>query len=251
MRFTLLPILDRMIALYEQPIGEARFQSYLKLLQGNTKSDLALPIGGFNPMAKPHVLEQLQALKALDIEAVMAKTISALPQHSLFSPLEPVLHISFCLADDWKGGWTNRYTTDYAAKFSLNPLISRGFCSVLFWTSEAIDVGLVASRTLEYAARYAYWQQYHRPKTLGEHIRQETAVSAFNKKSVDISEKDRLLIEAYYQEHKESQDESRIFNFLYGDDACANLAHPAYGIPGSFTGFKWAVTLAKKHTHEA
>ena len=57
MSFELLPIIDKMLDFYQNPRNSDRFQVYLKMLQGDTKGDLVLPIGGFNPMAKEHILD--------------------------------------------------------------------------------------------------------------------------------------------------------------------------------------------------
>ena len=75
MSFELLPIIDKMLDFYQNPRNSDRFQVYLKMLQGDTKGDLVLPIGGFNPMAKEHILEKLEELKALNTEGVMQKVI--------------------------------------------------------------------------------------------------------------------------------------------------------------------------------
>ncbi len=65
MIFQLLPVLDTMLSFYEKPLNSTRFQAYLQLLQGDTKSDLVFPIGGFNPMAKTHILLIINYLKKL------------------------------------------------------------------------------------------------------------------------------------------------------------------------------------------
>lgn len=68
MLFKSLPTINLMIDLYEKPIGSQRSNNYLNRLQGSKKDDLVLPIGGFNLMAKVHVLEKLKELKKLDAE---------------------------------------------------------------------------------------------------------------------------------------------------------------------------------------
>ncbi len=76
MNFELLPILNLMLNFYEKPRDFDRFQTYLALLQGDTKGDLVLPISGFNPMAKAHVLDKLREFKALDAEKIMSETLA-------------------------------------------------------------------------------------------------------------------------------------------------------------------------------
>jgi hypothetical protein len=61
--------------LYRQPISPARFQAYLKLLQGEKKGDMRLPIVGYNPMAKGHVLEKIKQLQELEAEKQMVEAL--------------------------------------------------------------------------------------------------------------------------------------------------------------------------------
>ena len=124
MSFELLPIIDRMLDFYQKPRDAAIFQLYLNMLlprdsygKGDTKGDLVLPIGGYNPMGKEHVSEQLTALKALDTEGVMQNVISQVNKKD--DKTQPHFKIALCLSDDLKGGWTNRFTTDYDSKFKL------------------------------------------------------------------------------------------------------------------------------------
>jgi len=68
--FRLKPILGEMKELYQGPVSPDRFKNYLSKLQGSTDQDLALPIAGFNPMAKGHVLEKIEELEALGAEDI-------------------------------------------------------------------------------------------------------------------------------------------------------------------------------------
>ena len=136
MTFELLPIIDKMLELYQKSRNFDRFQDYLNLLQGETKGDLAIPISGFNPMAKEHVLDKLMELKDLCAEQIIAETILELNKTIIKEGSSDIFKISLTLADDLKGAWTNRFTTDYDSKFKLNALMNRHFCTPVFWTSE-------------------------------------------------------------------------------------------------------------------
>jgi hypothetical protein len=76
MKFQLIPIIDRMLQLYAEPPSPIRFQKYLGMLQGDTKGDLALPIGGNNPMAKQHVSDKLNELKELGAEEIIKNALA-------------------------------------------------------------------------------------------------------------------------------------------------------------------------------
>ncbi|MDQ3110027.1 MAG: hypothetical protein M3R17_09045 [Bacteroidota bacterium] len=84
--------------------------------------------------------------------------------------------VAINVSDDLKGGWTNRFTSDYDSKFRINALVKRKFCTPLFWASEAYSEELIRRRTLHYCYRSIYWLQNPKPETLQEHIEMEKFV---------------------------------------------------------------------------
>lgn len=237
MPFSVLPVIDVMLDLYSKPRGYERFREYLQLLQGDTRGDMVLPIGSYNPMAKEHVAERLQELKQLDAEAIMADVVSSF---SLAGETKEDFKLVLNLADDLKGGWTNRFSTDYQTKFQAQALAKRGFCVPVFWTSEEYTAELVAQRTKEYVARTIWLQQNGKPLTLAEHIAQERFVAKHVPPTDSIP--DPMLV-SFYEQHKLSSEYSLIFNFMYGDDASLQLGYPVYGIAQPYAGFAFAAAV--------
>jgi len=105
-KFKLRPILSEIKELYQQPISDGRFAEYLKKLQGDSKEDLILPIAGFNPMAKEHVLYKIEELEGLNAEEVMHQAIKEF-NANLQNPIDDIFLVVLNLADDLKGAWTN------------------------------------------------------------------------------------------------------------------------------------------------
>jgi hypothetical protein len=243
MVFQLLPILSIMRDFYQKPRNPERFQTYLQLLQGNTKGDLVLPIGGFNPMGKEHVLEKLNALDALNAEQIIENTLL---EFNKKQNKTPIFKVALNLSDDLHGGWTNRFTTDYDNKFKINALVSRQFCTPVFWTSEEYDAALIKKRTLASLYRTLYWSTHPKPTTLKDHIEQEKYVAqqvGFKEELPDIDFKKWA---DFYQKHADSDDYSLIFNFLYGDKVCEALGFGCFGIGEERAGFWFAEYLACK-----
>ena len=245
MTFELLPVMDIMFHLYQKPRTPGRFQEYLKTLQGHTKGNLALPITGFNPMAKEHALEKLTELKQLSAEQVITRALMELNTKLSGWKIKSTFKVAFNLCDDLKGGWTNSFTSDYDSKFKINALIKRNFCVPVFWTSETYNTKKVMERTLEYCNRTIYWLSHPRPKTLEEHILQEVAV-ARDVKTDTQSDFDIKTLKAFYQANKDSTDYVTIFNFLYGDTATASLGNNTLGIKERFAGYRFAKWLASR-----
>ncbi len=239
MKFELLPTIDIMLELYKMPLSKERFEAYLKMLRGDTKDDMVLPIGGFNPMAKEHAIQKLAELKILNAEEIIQITLSEL-NNRLSKEINPaVFKVALNLSDDLKGGWTNRYTHDYDSKFKINALVTRNFCVPVFWTSEKFSPAIIRVRTAQYVYRTVYWLTNPKPKTLKEHIEQEKFVAEnVGKKNSD--EIDAAALNAFYKKHLNTEDYHIIFNFLYGDAASRSLEFPSYGIKEDMAGFKYA-----------
>jgi len=103
MTFELLPIIDILIDLYEKPRTFERFQEYLKTLQGDTKGGLSIPISGFNPMAKEHLLDRLKELKNLGAEQIVEEIISDFNGEKFSKNSNNIFKIAINLSDDFLG----------------------------------------------------------------------------------------------------------------------------------------------------
>jgi hypothetical protein len=240
MTFELLPTIDIMIDLYEKPRTFERFQEYLKTLQGDTKGDLAIPISGFNPMAKEHLLDRLKELKNLGAEQIIEETLNDLNGNNFSKNSNRNFKIAINLSDDLKGGWTNRFTSDYDSKFKISGLFSRNFCTPIFWTSENFTKDTIRERTVEYIFRTVYWLTSPKPKTLKEHLEQEIFVASQTKSKGKFTETDFKGLDKFYKDNENTDNYHIIFNFFYGDKASASLEFPTYGIVENVTGFDYS-----------
>jgi len=242
MPFQLRPILSEIKSLYLQPRSTNRFKEYLSKLQGDSKGDLVLPIMGFNPMAKGHLLQKIEELESLEAERIMKEAIEEVNANSKDRnaiTIEVVLNI----ADDLKGAWTNFYTTDFDSKFKIAALIKRNFCTPYFWTSESYSKELIRLRTKEYLNRTIFGLNNSKPTRLEEYVKQEIFVSKNTVATNTIIEDPQFnQIDTYYLANKESEEYDLIFNFFYGDSASESLGYKKYGIKGK-TGFEYAQFL--------
>lgn len=239
MKFEVLPTIDKMLELYQKPRTMERFHEYIRTLQGDTKGDLVVPIGGFNPMAKEHVVEKLLELKNFDAEKIMRDALEELNAELIRRGGEKdnsTFKVALNLSDDLKGGWTNRYTSDYDSKFKINALVNRKFCTPIFWTGESFSEQIIRERTLEYAYRTIYWLKHPKPKTLEEHVAQEKFAMQKSQWNENL---DALAAETFYQKHRSSEDYHIIFNFFYGDAASKSLEFPTFGMQGIMPGFAY------------
>jgi hypothetical protein len=235
MTFEILPILDTMIAFYQMPPNSERFDKYLKILSGkdvsiaagngHSKDNLVTPISGFNPMAKGHICDKLNELKALDTEAIMRDVLTELNRKNR-SENEKIMSVVFNICDDLGGAWTNRFTTDFDSKFSVNALVKRQFCTPIFWSSEPYIIDLIQKRTLQYALRTLYWAENPNPITLKDYVEQEQFVAQNCPPFSNIPQLDTF--NSFYIKHSESSSYNLIFNFFYGNNASEQLGFPTF-----------------------
>ena len=237
MPFQLRPILSDIKELYSKPRSPQRFQEYLAMLHGNTKGDMALPIVGFNPMAKEHILEKIGQLEALQAEELIADVLQRL--NTIEKDPLGAITVVINIADDLMGAWTNGHTTDYDSKFKLSAFVSRRFCVPHFWTSENYSAALIETRVKSYAYRMQYLMVNPLPMTLEDHVKQETYVERQLGLSTALDSDTYQALDHFYLNHRDSDDYSLIFNFFYGDDASSSLGYRTYGITGA-TGYDYS-----------
>lgn len=245
MTFNFLPTIDIMIDLYEKPRSFERFQAYLKTLEGGKKGNFSIPISGFNPMAKEHLLDRLTELKSLGAEQIVKEMLNDLNRDSSLKNLNREFQVAINISDDLKGGWTNRYTSDYDSKFKMSGLFNKNFCIPVFWSSEVFTKNMIKERASEYVFRTIYWMSSPKPRILKEHFDQEIFVARHTKGIHDPEKINFDSLEKFYRENQNTDNYHVIFNFFYGDKASASLEFPTYGIAGNFTGFEYAKAIAK------
>ncbi len=228
MTFTLHPILQKMQTLYQLPRTRERFEAYLLMLQGKQKTDMILPIAGYNPMGADHILSKINELQDFDAEQIIQEELENI-NTNINSKKDQSIQVVLNLADDIGGAWTDRYTTDFSSKFEIQAFVKRNFCAPYFWTSETYTKQLIIQRTREYAYRTLHVIEKGKPTTLKDHIQQEIYVQIHSNNTFQISEDNFSEIKKYYIQNADSDEYNLIFNFFYGDEASESLAYKIYG----------------------
>lgn len=242
MPFQLLPVIDRMIELYEEPPGFDRFHKYIAIINGNSKSDMEMPVGGYNPMAKSHVLHRLKELKAMQAEDIIAEVCAEV---NMVTNIRDIFKVSLTLADDLMGGWTEHCSTDYSSRFKLNAMVKRHFCCVYLYTSEEISEDTIQRQTKACLYRTLYWMEHPKPQTLEQHIGQESAFAKAVPNEEPLSTEAFDTCKRIYERYKGSSDYPVILSFLYGDKAAKALGYIPLGIPEDNAGYRFAQMLAE------
>ncbi|MEO1590409.1 MAG: hypothetical protein AAFU71_03840 [Cyanobacteria bacterium J06632_22] len=170
MTIQLIPLLTAQQKLYRHPLGLERFREYLQTLLKADKSDVdLLPMMMMNPMGKQHVADYVDALIAMDAEAIAEEAIASSPLCTRLDKFK----LGLAVADDQKGGWTNRFSSDFAQRFHSQAQLKRHWISAIFWTSEPPTIASVRATVLTALHRTDYIQRHGFPRTLADMMAQE------------------------------------------------------------------------------
>ena len=243
MPFQLISVLPQMLALYKLPRGKQRFDEYLRLLQGNGKHTIQLPVASFNPMAKAVAPEKLEALIALHAEQ-LAQTVINEINDDKDAGIDRTICVAINLVDDVEGAWSEYVTTDYRNKFDVGGLLAKDFCTVLFFTSETLNESIILERTRAHLFRTVYWLKHGKPTTLRQCIQQESFVAA--KSGIMLSAEEKMVAETladFYHRFEDAASYNHIINFFYGDEFLRMMNFPVLGLPEN-GGFLYARYLA-------
>ncbi|MBK6938627.1 MAG: hypothetical protein IPH13_00260 [Planctomycetes bacterium] len=228
-----VPLLDVARNLYRMPLGQARFQEYLRVLRTDDRSYVRYPpLVSMNPMAKEHVLACIDAYRALDADAIARATIEASCSSGAFAPSSRSFSLGFGVVDDVQGGWTNRAAVEHDACFAFGVSFKAGWISVLLWASELPHPATVRDVVALAIARTAYVERHGMPETLRAKIAQERTVHVITGVAVptlDVQTADRMR--RAVEPHLDATDMRTAIECLAGDEAAASLGFTPRGIP--------------------
>lgn len=190
------PLLKIQREIQALPRDRDRFRHYLRTIWNCYAADFELiPLMIANPMARDHVtaiLDELLAMGADQIGADAAREASA-----KLSDLPGDYKAAVVVADDLKGGWTNRYDWEFKLRFGFGPEEVRCTASAtepvefkpprwsryfwvmgVLWSSDAPSRDSVREAMLTAAYRTAFQMRHGAPQTLRDMLHQEGEVLA-------------------------------------------------------------------------
>ncbi len=258
MKLDYVPLLQVQRELHDIPPGQSRFQQYLRTIWSPDGTDgVLLPLLAMNPMGKGHVSALLDAFLAIDADGIAASTLleDAAPE---VSDVDGDCKLALVIADDLKGGWTNRYDYEFTFRFGsadarlraavpISPIGSNlphwtkhFWLTCILWSSEAPSERAVRESVLTAVHRVAYMQRRGSgPRTLRDMLAQEGHVMAMAGCTEPVLDEDDI---AYTREvlipYLDADDERTAIQCLFGDaagpDAGLHAARPEpVGWPGA------------------
>ncbi|MCI0359291.1 MAG: hypothetical protein L0211_12505 [Planctomycetaceae bacterium] len=184
MKLNYTPLLKVQRELHGIPRGPGRFTQYLRTMLSADGTDVDLaPLVAINPMARDHVTALLDALLAMDADAIAAQAAAQAAADLDHVPGE--WSVATIVADDLLGSGTNRFACEFELRFGPEKLRlrkpkrgQRQWLTGVLWSSEAPGESAIR-QTILAAAHRAAWQHAHGPvRTLADMLAQEGHVMA-------------------------------------------------------------------------
>lgn len=228
MPLSFLPLLRVQRDLYAMPRGMERFREYIRTMTDSETGDLALPLVAMNPMGKDHIPALLDEYMALGAETIAAKAIDSASREITFTR---EYRVGLVVSDDLKGGWTNRWASEFSHRFESRAFNRRGFITGILWTSEPASATHVRETILTSIHRAAYLESHPYPTTLRGMIEQEGyAMARAGCTTPRLEDDDLEYTRTVIKPHLDATDRATVIACLFGDTAANALGYPPRGL---------------------
>jgi hypothetical protein len=237
MRLSYVPLLQVQRELQGLPRDYNRFRTYLRTAFNRERTRLELPpLLWMNPMGREHVTSLLDALLALDADGTAAR--AAAEASARLADVPGDFKAALVVVDDLKGGWTNRFATEFTLRFRCGPAPERlphwtnhFWVSAALWSSEPATERGVREAVLTAAYRIAYLQRHGPARTLREMLAQEGCVMAAagcTEPALDAEDLD--YTREVLAPHLDADDMRTAIECLFGDAAARTLGFTPRGL---------------------
>lgn len=242
MQLDYIPLLQIQRDLYAIPRSRGRFNHYLRTIFQDDELGMRVPLLAMNPAGKEHVNSLLDQMLALNCDAIGDQ--AALEASTKLAHVPGVFKIALVIADDLKGGWTNRYADEFTYRFGVGCGSSQGrlepslprwlkhfWLFGVLWTSESASSRVAREAILTVAYRVAYLHQHGLPCTLRDMLAQEGHVMAMagcTEPTLDGEDTDytREVLRPYL----DTDDKRTCMECLFGDAPGRTLGFTPHGL---------------------
>ena len=258
MNLTYVPLLRLQRQLYDLPRGRDRFANYLRTMRTGDGSGLELPpLVIMNPMAREHVPALLDALLAIEADETAARAVAEAADDLGDEPGD--FKVALVIVDDLKGGWTNRYTSEFNLRFPHSARTEDGlqpphwsnelWLSAVLWSSENASPQAVREAVLTAVYRAVYIARHGHARTLRDMLAQEGWVMASAGCTAPVLDSDDL---AYTEEVLSSLLDAggmrTAVECLFGDVVARSLGFTPRGLSPR-AGLALALHNAQRRAH--
>jgi hypothetical protein len=229
MELEFVPLLQVQRDLYGLPRGMERFRAYLRTMVDPNTGDLELPLVAMNPMGKEHVPALLDRLLELQADDVGDAAVASVREQLRDEPGR--FRVGLVVADDARGGWTNRYTTEFSHRFEGVALYKRGWVVGLLWSSETPAQTTIREEILTAIHRAAHIQRHGAAKSLSSMLAQEgVAMAMAGCVEPRLDPDDLTYTRQVLEPLLDATDRATVMACLFGDDVANTLGYRPQGL---------------------
>jgi hypothetical protein len=230
MELEFVPLLQLQRDLYSMPRDMERFRAYIRTMVDPDTEDLKLPpLGAINPMAREHVPALLDQYLEFDAEGIADAAVASVRGELRDEPGQ--FKVGLAIADDLRGGWTNRYTTEFTHRFEQKAVHDRGWIVGLLWSSEPASQKTVREEILCSIHRTSYVQRHGRATSLRSMLAQEGAVmTKAGCTEPELDADDLAYTREIIEPLLDATDRATIMACLFGDEVANMLGYRPQGL---------------------
>ena len=227
-RFEYTDLLRIQRDLCDLPRGSERFNQYIRTMRGSTTDDMELPLSAFNPMGKQHVAEILDAYLCLTPDDHATSAIADVARTC--EETGPEYRVALVLADDAKGGWTNRFATEFDHRFGGKANHRRGWTTGLLWTSEEPSEDWIRNAASEAVLRADHVARHGYARTLREMLLQLRFTQSATRPKVELDDEELDYSFEVIKPLLNTDVKAEQIACLFGDEAAEELGYKPCGL---------------------
>lgn len=240
-----VPLLRVQRQLHDPPPGAERFRTYLRTMINERTGDLELPLVAMNPMGGDHVAGLLDRLLAVNADGAGAAATATAATQPAICCADGRFRVALVVADDARGGWTNRYQSEFDHCFEGDALYRRGWITAVVWTSEEPTAKAAWRATTAAIHRVAHIRRFGPARSLRAMLAQEgAALAAAGYREPSLDPDDLATTREAMTPYLRAEDRPTTVACLYGDEAARTLGYPPLGF-NPRAGFALALESAR------
>lgn len=229
MELEFVPLLQVQRDLYSMPRGMERFHAYIKTMVDADTGDLKLPLVAMNPMGRDHVPALLDRLLELQADPIGEAAVQSAREPLKDAPGR--FKVCLVVADDLRGGWTNRYASEFSHRFEEMAYYTRGWVVGILWTSETPAQTIVREEILTALFRAAHIQRHGPARTLSSMLVQEgEAMALAGCVEPELEAEDLAYTRDVLEPLLGAADRATVMACLFGDEAATALGYRPQGL---------------------
>jgi hypothetical protein len=175
--------------------------------------------------------ERIAADAIEDVRRATASLSAAARNAKVAAVAERDYKVALVVSDDLKGGWTNRWASEFGYRIEGGAILKRGFITGILWTSEPASGARVRDEVLTCIYRAEYLQAHPTPKTLRGMLEQEGyAMARAGCTSPSLDAEDLAYTRTVIEPHLDAHDRATVMACLFGDTAANALGYPPQGL---------------------